>query len=240
VNARRDELRGNLFALRERLAAACRAVGREPGEVALLPVTKYFPASDVALLYELGCRDFGESRDQEASSKFVELAQLPDIRPHMIGRLQRNKARSVVRWADTVQSVDSVRLVHALDVAVDAAVEAGERASGPMRVLLQVSLDDDPSRGGVPRAGLLELADAVAGSACLGLAGVMSVAPLGWEPHRAFAELARTHQEMLRFHPAARQRSAGMSADLESAVVYGSTCVRVGTALMGARPLRSP
>ncbi|NUS45487.1 MAG: YggS family pyridoxal phosphate-dependent enzyme [Mycobacteriaceae bacterium] len=240
---RAEELAAALDALRGRLALACASAGRSPEEVTLLPVTKYFPASDVTILYQLGCREFGESREQEASAKIAELrsvtGQLPDVRWHMIGRLQRNKARAVARWVHTVQSVDSVRLAQALDRAAAAAMAAGERVAPP-RVLLQVSLDGDAARGGVDPAGLGELADTVAGANSLTLAGVMAVAPLGVEPARGFAELARLHEKLLRVHPGATERSAGMSGDLEAAVNHGSTCVRVGTALMGSRPILSP
>lgn len=237
---RERELESALGALSDRLANACRGAGRDPGEVTLLPVTKYFPARDVAILYELGCREFGESREQEATAKIAELAELSlPIRWHMIGRLQRNKVRAVARWAHTVQSVDSIRLVDALDHAVAGAMEAGERTER-LSALVQVSLDDDPTRGGVSEADLLAVAERVAAAEGLVLSGVMAVAPLDVEPERAFARLVQVHERLLREYPTATVRSAGMSADLESAVAYGSTCVRVGTALMGARPIPSP
>src|SRR5690606_28966897 len=141
-----------LAGLRERIDAACAAAGRRPEEVRLLPVTKTFPASDVALLTELGLTEFGENRDQEARAKAGELHELVPgggYRLHMIGTVQRNKARSVLRWASVVQSVDSIRLADALARAVAAAREAGER-DGPLEVLIQASIDGDPARGGCP------------------------------------------------------------------------------------------
>jgi len=235
---REVELATALHALSNRVATACRAAARDPDTVQILPVTKFFPASDVMILHRLGCREFGESREQEATAKIAELMSLPDMRWHMIGRLQRNKARAIARWADTVHSVDSTRLAAALDSAAAEWIRAGVRVAGP-KVLLQVSLDDDPERGGVDKAGLAELADAVASSRALVLGGVMAVAPLGMDPEAAFTELARVHDELLTNHPNATERSAGMSADLEVAVECGSTCVRVGTALMGGRPIIS-
>lgn len=227
-----------LAEVRGRLAAACAAAGRAPDAVQLLPVTKFHPASDVRILHDLGCREFGESREQEASVKAADLSGLPDTRWHMIGSVQRNKARSVAQWAYAVHSVDSDRLVDALAKASVSALEAGERAA-PLRVLLQVSLDGDPKRGGVPLEELPALAERATLAEGLVLAGLMAVPPLGGDPDGCFARLAAAHQDVLRDHPAARMLSAGMTADLESAVRHGSTCVRVGTALLGSRPIAS-
>jgi PLP dependent protein len=196
-------------------------------------VTKFFPASDVEILYRLGCRAFGESREQEATAKVAALHTHEPVAWHMIGRLQRNKARAVAKWAHTVHSVDSSRLATALDRA------AGEVRDTPLRVLLQVSLDTDTNRGGVAEKDLAALADQVADAANLQLAGLMAIPPLDAEPARAFARLAALQEELRRTHPQATELSAGMSNDLEIAVRHGSTCVRVGTALMGPRPLIS-
>ncbi len=238
---RRDDLAAALAVVRERLAAACGAVGREPSEVRLLTVTKTFPAADVALLVDLGLAEFGESRDQEAAPKTGELADLRPGAParwEMVGRVQRNKARSVVRWADRVQSVDSPRLADALAGAARSAREAGERSTD-LEVLLQVSLDGDPARGGCLPADVDALAERVAGSAGLHLRGVMAIAPLPGDPDAAFAVLSQVAARVRRDHPVAVEISAGMSSDLEAAVRHGSSCVRVGTALMGGRPLAS-
>ncbi|MFI6869592.1 YggS family pyridoxal phosphate-dependent enzyme [Nocardia sp. NPDC050406] len=239
VTARAAELSANLTALLDRIDAACRASGRSTDSVRLLPVTKFHPASDIEILYGLGRREFGESREQEASAKVAQLSHLTHVRWEFIGRLQRNKAKHVARWANTVYSVDSDRLAAALDTAVTAALEAGERGT-PLRVLLQVSLDADPTRGGVTPDDLPALADAVASSASLQLGGLMAIPPLGADPEPEFARLARLHERILTEHPQASELSAGMSNDLEAAIRHGSTCVRVGTALMGARPITSP
>ncbi|UFS99458.1 YggS family pyridoxal phosphate-dependent enzyme [Nocardia huaxiensis] len=232
------ELSASLAALNDRIHAACRAADRDPGTVRLLPVTKFFPASDIEILYGLGRREFGESREQEASAKVAQLGHLSQIRWEFIGRLQRNKAKHVARWADTVYSVDSDRLATTLDTAAEAALEAGERHT-PLRVLLQVSLDGDTARGGVTAADLPALADHVAGSASLQLGGLMAIPPLESDPEAAFAQLQSIHSYLLAAHPEAAELSAGMSGDLEAAIRHGSTCVRVGTALMGARPITS-
>ncbi|WP_137873323.1 YggS family pyridoxal phosphate-dependent enzyme [Rhodococcus sp. Q] len=247
TDERHREIASALTAVQERLGRACVAAGRDPRDVQLLPVTKYFPVSDARILYDLGCREFGESRDQEASAKAADLTGLvagerpggvDDVHWHMIGSVQRKKARSIVRWATVVHSVDSEQLVDALSRAAAAALDAGERAT-PLQVLLQVSLDDDPKRGGVPLPELPALCEHAAAADGLEFAGLMAVPPLGADPDVAFATLAATHRDVLRDHPDARMLSAGMTADLESAVRHGSTCVRVGTALLGSRPLAS-
>lgn len=239
--ARRGDLAAALARLRRRITAACIAAGREPGQVRLLPVTKTFPARDVALLADLGVLDVAEARDVEAVAKVAEVSALRPavgVRWHMVGRLQRNKSRSVARWAVQVQSVDSLRLVEALDGAAWAARRGGHRDTA-LGVLLQASLDDDPARGGCPLPELEALADRVAAAPHLRLEGVMGVAPLGVDPEAAFAKLAAAAQRLRRSHPGAVELSAGMSGDFEQAIAHGSTCVRVGTGLLGDRPLTS-
>ncbi|GAA5058865.1 YggS family pyridoxal phosphate-dependent enzyme [Nocardia callitridis] len=244
VDARTAQLATNLAAVLQRIDLACVAAGRDPSSVRLLPVTKFFPVEDVRALYRLGRREFGESREQEATAKVADLrvpssdGGLDAVRWHMIGRMQRNKAKVIARWAHTVHSVDSERLATALDTGSRAAIDAGIRVE-PVEVMLQVSLDDDPSRGGVAPADVARLADHVARSPGLRLSGLMAIPPLGAESDAAFAKLATWHTRLLVEHPEARELSAGMSTDMESAIEHGSTCVRVGTALMGARPITS-
>jgi pyridoxal phosphate enzyme (YggS family) len=239
---RKAELAGNLAEVEARIAAACRAAGRARDEVKLIAITKTFPAADAALLADLGVTDVGENRDQEAGPKAAEVAGLrPDaaLRWHMVGRLQRNKARSVVEWAHEVQSVDSARLADALAKAVHTARDGGKREE-PLDVLIQASLDDDPERGGCPLDELGALAERVAHTGELRLRGLMAVAPLGADPAAAFERLARAGERLREDHPNAAEVSAGMSHDLEQAITHGSTCVRVGTALLGGRGLASP
>ena len=239
---RRAELAENLAEVEARIAAACRAAGRARDEVKLIAITKTFPAADAALLADLGVTDVGENRDQEAGPKAAEVAGLrPDaaLRWHMVGRLQRNKARSVVEWAHEVQSVDSARLADALAKAVHTARDGGKREE-PLDVLIQVSLDDDPERGGCPLEELGALAERVTHTGELRLRGLMAVAPLGADPAAAFERLARAGERLREDHPNAAEVSAGMSHDLEQAITHGSTCVRVGTALLGGRGLASP
>jgi pyridoxal phosphate enzyme (YggS family) len=238
---REEQLARRLAAVRRRIADAAAEAGRNAGEIDLLPVTKFFPATDIAILSRLGCGAFGESREQEAASKSAEVATLipQTVRWHMVGHIQRNKVGSIARWADAAHSVDSTRVAAALDRAVARALDAGERGK-PLRVYVQISLDRDPTRGGVSPELVDEVCGQVAAASALELVGLMAIPPLDADPDEAFARLAEEHRRVLRSHPEATGLSAGMSADLEAAVKQGSTCVRVGTALLGPRPLSSP
>ncbi|MEW5813007.1 MAG: YggS family pyridoxal phosphate-dependent enzyme [Actinomycetota bacterium] len=240
---REQELRDNLEHLRARVARAAEAAGRAAQEIELLPVTKFFPASDVAMLYRLGCRSFGESRDQEATRKIAELSDLgSDVRWHMIGRIQRNKARSIGMWAYAAHSVDNPKVVAALARSAADALDGAARDE-PLRVFVQVSLDGDESRGGIDVAAAQRLDDlcaAVEDAPALTFVGLMAIPPLDADADAAFARLADERQRVQDRYGRPLELSAGMSGDLEAAVRHGSTCVRVGTALLGARPLTSP
>ncbi len=222
---RRDELAAGLAAVQDRIARACAAAGRDPAELTLVAVTKTWPAADVALLRDLGVRDVGENKDVEAAAKAREVE---GVRWHFVGRLQTNKARSVASYAEVVHSVDRERLAQAL-------ADGATRAGRAVQVLLQVSLDGAPDRGGVLPADLLPLAARVAGLDGLVLRGVMAVAPLGEDPRAAFGRLADAAGRLTQEHPGATWVSAGMSGDLEAAVGSGATHLRVGTALLGHR-----
>ncbi|WP_026411499.1 YggS family pyridoxal phosphate-dependent enzyme [Actinomadura oligospora] len=224
---RREELAANLAEVRERIAAACAAAGRDTEDVTLVAVTKTFPASDVRLLAGLGLAQVAENRDQEAAPKAAECADLA-LTWHFVGQLQTNKVKSVASYAGVVQSVDRARLVRALS---QAAVAEGRT----LRCLVQVGLDEKEGRGGAAQADVPALADQIAAAEGLELGGVMAVAPLGEEPRPAFERLARLANEVRLSHPGATIMSAGMSGDLEAAVACGATHVRVGTALLGGR-----
>jgi pyridoxal phosphate enzyme (YggS family) len=237
--ARLAELAGALTSVNQRIAAAAAAAGRDPAEIRLLAVTKTRPVLDAALLTDLGVLDLAENREQEGAQKAVDLRELrPDaqVRWHLVGRLQRNKARAAARWVAEIQSVDSPRLAEALAHGAASALAAGER-SGPLDVLVQASIDGDPNRGGCPLGELPRLAEGVARSSELRLRGIMAVAPLGMDPHAAFETLAVAADRLRHDHPEATEISSGMTDDLEPAIAHGSTCVRVGTALLGARQL---
>lgn len=230
MTTRRDDLEANLATVHARIEAACGAAGRPAGDVRLVVVTKFFPASDVRLLAALGVTDVGENRHQEAEAKAAECADL-DVRWHYIGALQSNKAAAVARYADVIESVDRPELIARI------ARGAGERGR-PVDVLLQVSLDAPGSghRAGVDPDLLLELAAAVDSVPDLTLRGLMAVAPLDEDPAEAFARLTLIRSEFLARHPEASVLSAGMSGDLEAAIHAGATHVRVGTAVLGSRP----
>ncbi|MEV4861051.1 YggS family pyridoxal phosphate-dependent enzyme [Streptomyces ossamyceticus] len=233
---RKAQLAANLAKVEGRIAAACAAAGRGREEVTLIVVTKTYPASDVRILSELGVRHVAENKDQDAAPKAAECSDLPLVW-HFVGQLQTNKVRSVVRYADLVQSVDRSRLVTALS---KEAVRVGREVG----CLIQVALDADESgrgaRGGVGPDGIAELADILADSPGVRLDGLMTVAPLTGEyagrQREAFGRLMDLSTDLRRAHPAANMVSAGMSADLEEAVAAGATHVRVGTAVLGVRP----
>lgn len=229
MSGRRDELETNLSRVRERIERAAAAAGRSAGGIELVVVTKYFPASDVDLLADLGVRHIGENKDQEASAKVAELTRRDDVTVHFIGQLQSNKAAHVASYADVVQSVDRPKIVAALD---RAAQTSGRR----LDVLLQVALDGSGGRGGVAPQDAPALAERVAESSSLTLRGVMAVAPRDGDPRPSFARLREVAHGIQAAHPEASWISAGMSGDLEEAVLEGATHLRVGTAILGSRP----
>jgi len=238
VTDRRQELARNLETQRARIAAACADAGRDPAGVTLVAITKTFPVDDVLHLAALGVHDVGENRDQDAAPKAAATAAAGvDVRWHFVGQLQRNKCRSVVRYADMVHSLDGVRLARTLAGAVE------RHRDHPLDVLVQISIDGDPARGGAieDAAGdqdrdVRAVVDEVAAHPdALRLRGVMAVAPMDWTPEAAFARLAEVAARLRAEHPDATVVSAGMSADLEAAVAAGATHVRLGSAILGNR-----
>ncbi|WP_405566317.1 YggS family pyridoxal phosphate-dependent enzyme [Streptomyces phaeochromogenes] len=233
---RKAQLAGNLVKVEERIAAACVAAGRKREEVTLIVVTKTYPADDVRILSELGVRHVAENRDQDAAPKAEACSDLP-LSWHFVGQLQTNKVRSVVGYADVVQSVDRARLVTALS-------KEAVRRERELGCLIQVALDAEETgrgeRGGVGTGGIEELAGLVAEAPGLRLDGLMTVAPLtgpyAGRELAAFERLMDLSTDLRSAHPAANMVSAGMSADLEQAVAAGATHVRVGTAVLGVRP----
>ncbi len=228
------ELTASLAAVRGRLDTACRIAGRAPEEVTLVAVSKTWPAVDVMTLAALGVTDFGESYDQEAAAKAAVLATAGvRVRWHFVGRLQRNKCRSVSTYADVVQSVDRPEVAEAL-------ASSAHRIDRRLGVLVQVDLDETPGetpsgRGGCQPVGVLPLADYIGGLAGIDLRGVMAVAPRGAPPRPAFVRLRHVAEALRAAHPGARAISAGMTGDVDDAIAEGATLVRVGTALFGDR-----
>jgi pyridoxal phosphate enzyme (YggS family) len=196
----------------------------------LIAVTKTYPASDVDLLKQLGIENVGENRDQEASSKKSEIKN--EFKWHFIGQLQSNKAKSVVNYADLIHSVDRWSLAKEIQ-------KSAQGINKVQPVLIQVDLDQsgpDPTRGGIWPAELNELVASINQASHLELKGLMSVAPLGEKPELAFARLKDIRVGFLKENPEAQILSAGMSDDLEAAILHGATHLRIGSALLGERP----
>ncbi len=228
---RREEVTARLAAVRDRIGRACADAERDPAEITLVVVTKFFPAADVRLLVDLGIRDVGENRHQEAVDKAAECADL-DLRWHFIGALQSNKAAAVASYADVVQSVDRAKLLGALS--------RGARERGrDVDCLVQVSLDPPQAQGrsGAPLEEVPALVDRLLATDGLNLRGVMGVAPLGGDARTAFGRLAEVASQVRERAGGATWISAGMSADLEQAIHAGATHLRIGSAVLGTRPV---
>jgi pyridoxal phosphate enzyme (YggS family) len=233
--ARVAELAERLAAVRRRIESAAAEAGRGNDLPTLIVVTKFHPAADIRRLAALGVRDVGENRDQEASTKAAELA---DLGRHwqFVGQLQSKKAKSVARYAHAVHSIDRPALVDGLERAI--AAEQDRTGRGALQCFIQVSLDDDAGahRGGAAPAEVPLLADRLAAAGGLELAGVMAVAPLGASPEAAFEKLAAVSASLVAVHPTASAISAGMSQDLEAAIRFGATHLRIGSDILGSRP----
>jgi pyridoxal phosphate enzyme (YggS family) len=230
MSNRLSEIQSNLEIIQSRIESACTVAGRDISEITLIAVTKTYPASDVDLLKQLGIENVGENRDQEASAKKLEVKS--EFKWHFIGQLQSNKAKSVVNYADLIHSVDRWSLAKEIQ-------KSAQGIDKMQQVLIQVDLDQsgpDPTRGGIWPAELRELAQLINQASHLELKGLMSVAPLGEKPELAFARLKGIRVDFLKENPGAQILSAGMSDDLEAAILHGATHLRIGSALLGERP----
>ena len=223
-------IKDNLETLQSRIDNACQEAKRSSTEITLIAVTKTYPADDVDLLKQLGIDDVGENRDQEAALKRTQVQA--DFNWHFIGQLQSNKAKSVVSYAHLIHSVDRSSLAKEIQ-------KSAQGVDKKQAVLIQLDLDQsgpDPTRGGLWPAELMALAQQITDSSHLELKGLMSVAPLEENPAVAFARLAVIRAEFLKTYPQASILSAGMSDDLEAAILHGATHLRIGSALLGERP----
>jgi pyridoxal phosphate enzyme (YggS family) len=209
-----------------RIAEAARIAGRDPAELTRIVVTKFHPATLVRELFELGVRDIGENRHQEAAAKAAELTDL-DIAWHFVGQLQSNKARAVRRYANAIHSVDRPSLVDAL--------ATREPDDGLLDCFIELNLTQDAGRGGVLPAEAEPLAELVAATPGLRLRGVMAVAPLDADPRVAFAGVRAVSDRIRAVVPEATAISAGMSDDFAEAIAEGATHLRIGTAITGKR-----
>lgn len=229
--ARLAELERGLARTREQIAKLAAEAGRPAPR--LLPVTKFHPAEDIALLSQLGVTDVAENREQEARAK---AEQLPEMRFHMIGQIQTKKANHVARWAHSVHSLDSEKLAHALDRGVELARERGQ-GSENLPVYVQLSYDSDPSRGGAAWGTAEDLLRVVEDLDNLDLRGIMVVPPVEADAAEVFASARQLADELGEKLGHAIELSAGMSADLREAIFAGTDIVRVGTGIMGTRPV---
>lgn len=244
------DLRANLNNLLARIAASARRAGRSPDSVKLVAVTKTVDIDRIEEAYDLGIRDFGENRVQEARSKLDGIAADPsrgaglrtraeagpghgDVRWHMIGHLQRNKAAQAVSLFDTVESVDSLELAELLS---RLALNSGR----VLPVLLQVNVSQEPSKHGFSVAALWSAFESLVSLPAIDVRGLMTIAPMVANPERVRPVFRATRQ--LRDDLQGRfpgfplpELSMGMTDDFEVAIEEGATIVRVGRVLFGQR-----
>jgi len=212
---RNEEIAANLHDVRSR-------IGNH--DVTLIAVTKTYPASDVQILKSLGIDNFGENRTEEGAEKSSEV----DGIWHFQGGIQSRKLREIALWADVIHSLDQLSHAQKLDGLL----------TEPIDVFLQLSLDGDPSRGGVRSEDLNPLAQKITEMAHLNLQGLMCVLPLGVEVHDGFKRVGAIHTQFQSEFPEAKYLSAGMSGDFEVAIEYGATHIRVGSQILGQRTAR--
>lgn len=223
--SRKDQILSNLESVKEKISAAAQAAGRSPSEITLIAVTKTFPVSDLEILHELGVRNFGENRDQEAAPKVGVLPA--DITWHFQGGIQSNKLKSISNWASVIHSVDKFKYAQMISQ-----FSVGKTKE----IFIQVSLDTLPqSREGVDPADLMQLAEQIMSLPNLQVKGLMAVAPLDQPTEQAFVRLQQIQQRFIQLYPAASSLSSGMSGDYELAISLGATHVRIGSSILGNR-----
>lgn len=218
-----------------RISHSAAVANRNADEIKLIVVTKNHSAALVTELLDLGARDFGENRDQEAKPKAADVAahemQLGLQRTydwHFVGQLQSNKVKSAISYADTVHSLDRDSLLEAL-------MKATAERANPLDVFIELNLTDDAGRGGIEPKHLEAFAEKVIQQPKLRLLGVMGVAGLEREPAAEFAVIRGASETLQKVAPSAKFISAGMSEDFEAAILAGATHLRIGTAITGKR-----
>jgi len=231
-----EDLRQNLAAVRERIAAACHRAGRDPSGVRLLPVSKTVDEARLRLAYDAGCRELGENKVQEARHKAQTMSDLTDLRWSVIGHLQTNKAKYVARFASEFQALDSLRVAAALDRRL-------EHEGRSLDVLVQVNTSNEASKYGLAPDDVDAFVQQLPAYGCLRVRGLMTLALFSADADRVrpcFARLRRLLERLRADAPAAiglDTLSMGMSGDFEIAIEEGATVVRVGQAIFGARAL---
>jgi len=215
----------NLARVRERIVAVAGRAGRDPGDIRICVVTKYVDAAAVREAVEAGCHMLGENRVQEAERKIGEVTE-PSISWHMIGHLQKNKARKAVGLFDVIQSVDSLALARRLSAL---GVERGK----PVRVFVEVKTSGEEAKSGVPLTEAEDTVGEVRELPGLSLEGLMTMAPFTDDEARVRAAFGRLREIRDRAKPPGLALSMGMTGDFEVAIEEGSTLVRLGTAIFG-------
>jgi len=223
VSARREELRANLHVVTDRISAAAASVGRDPKEITLIAVTKFFPLDDVQHLYDLGIRHFGENRDDEGSEKSKGLGE--EATWHFQGQIQGRKIRSLAVWADVIHSLDSLDHAAKFDRILS---ELEQRRDFFIQINLEPARED---RGGIQPSDLDGFLEEIRHFSHLNLIGLMTVPPISAKPETAFEEIARLASRHDLSH-----LSMGMSGDFEAAIRAGATHIRVGSSILGSRP----
>jgi pyridoxal phosphate enzyme (YggS family) len=214
----------SLYAVQADIAAAARGCGREPASVKLIAVTKAVLENVIEEAIASGQRRFGENRVQEAQAKWPELkAHYPDLELHLIGPLQSNKVRDAVQVFDVIHSVDRPKLAHAL---AEEIARTGERP----RLLVQVNTGEEPQKAGVLPNETEAFVAQCRNAYGLAIEGLMCIPPVDEEPAMHFALLAKIAAPL-----GLKELSMGMSGDFGTAIVFGATYVRIGTAIFGAR-----
>ena len=213
-----------LMEVRARLAEATHAAGRDPADVTLIAVSKTFPVAAIEPVLAAGQRHFGENRVQEAREKWPALKErYPDVTLHLIGPLQTNKVKYAVRLFDVIHTVDRPKLAAAL-------AREMEKHDRQLPVFVQVNTGEEPQKAGVPPAEADTFIEACRNEYGLNVIGLMCIPPLHEEPALHFALL----EKIARRH-GLEKLSMGMSADFETAIAFGATHVRVGSAIFGPR-----
>ncbi len=230
-----SSLRTNLDAIRSRIAAACRAAGRDPSEVRLLPVSKTVDEARLRAAYALGLRELGENKVQEAQAKSEAMADLTDLRWVLIGHLQTNKAKYAARFASEFQALDNLRAAETLD----RHLQKGGRA---LDVLVQVNTSGEDTKFGLPPGEVEAFVKQLPAFSSLRVRGLMTLALFSHDEARVrpcFVTLRTLRDRLRQSAPdgiVMDELSMGMSGDFELAIAEGATTVRVGTAIFGHRP----
>lgn len=229
-----SNLSDRLQSIHQRIDEASNACGRTRSEIELVVVTKNHGYELALELLKLGENQFGENKDQEASAKAIQIAEHlspGEIAPtwHFVGQLQTNKVKSMLTYSSVLHSLDRMSLLKELEK---------QLAKSPERSLdafIELNLTEDPSRGGIEPKNLIEFSEQVLQVGQINLLGVMGVAGLGVDPAVDFATILSASEKLQELEKSARFISAGMSGDFETAIGFGATHLRIGTAITGNR-----